>query len=109
MPEGTALSEKSRLGEKLVVRRRRRRRNNLSRGRRWKNRKRSAQTSYGRVLYNYYRTYHPSTGRYLESDPIGLDGGLNTYAYVGGNPLSYTDSTGGFNPVIADAFSGSLS
>jgi len=44
--------------------------------------------------YNYYRTYDPLTGRYINSDPIGLEGGLNTFVYVGGNPMSRTDSFG---------------
>ena len=47
-----------------------------------------------RFVYNYYRTYDPSTGRYLESDPIGLDGGLNTYSYVENDPLAWTDPLG---------------
>ena len=44
--------------------------------------------------YNYYRDYDPSLGRYGESDPIGLQGGLNTYAYVGAKPISRRDKFG---------------
>ena len=44
--------------------------------------------------YNYFRDYDSTTGRYIESDPIGLIGGLNTYGYVIQNPLSYFDSKG---------------
>lgn len=45
-------------------------------------------------MYNYFRDYDPQTGRYIESDPIGLAGGRNTYIYVKDNPLSRTDRRG---------------
>lgn len=53
--------------------------------------------------YNYFRDYEPRTGRYPQSDPLGLGGGVSTYAYVRGNPLFLFDrfglmaGTSGFN------------
>lgn len=44
--------------------------------------------------YNYFRSYNPATGRYSQSDPIGLIAGANTYAYVKSNPLNGTDPYG---------------
>jgi RHS repeat-associated protein len=55
--------------------------------------------------YNYFRDYDPSIGRYVESDPIGLKAGPNTYMYVGAAPLLQTDQFGLANgPGVAMAW-----
>ena len=46
------------------------------------------------LYQNWNRDYDPSTGRYLETDPIGLAGGTNLYAYTDGNPVNAVDPRG---------------
>jgi len=46
------------------------------------------------LYFNRARYFSPKLGRFISRDPIGLDGGINTYAYVGGNPINYIDPLG---------------
>ena len=53
--------------------------------------------------YNYFRDYDAGLGRYIQSDPIGLRGGINTYLYVKGSTLRYRDPRGLSGALVAEA------
>jgi RHS repeat-associated protein len=66
-----------------------------------------ASKANSRSHYNYYRDgYDPAVGRYIQSDPVGLAGGLNTYTYVAGNPVLRFDSNGltAITEYVADGY-----
>jgi len=46
------------------------------------------------LFYNWNRYYNPSTGRYISSDPIGLEGGINTFLYAAASPVMLIDPEG---------------
>lgn len=55
------------------------------------------------LIYNYKRDFDPQTGRFVESDPIGLKAGWNTYAYVADKPVGFADPSG-LSPCIMRGF-----
>ncbi|MEO5912603.1 MAG: RHS repeat-associated core domain-containing protein [Luteolibacter sp.] len=54
----------------------------------------SAVGGQGEILLTLFRVYDPQLGRWLSADPIGEEGGMNLYAYVGGDPLNAVDHLG---------------
>jgi RHS repeat-associated protein len=54
------------------------------------------------LYYNRHRDYDPTTGRYIQADPLGLDGDANPYLYANGNPMRYTDSRGLWADTVVD-------
>lgn len=65
-----------------------------------------------KLHYNYFRDYDPAIGRYIQSDPIGLGGGINNYGYAAQNALIYIDPDGRLfflAPAVMGAIAGALS
>jgi RHS repeat-associated protein len=92
LTERAPISENAHRGYQLLPASLPRTRTLLTTRRRWRNRVSVRRRASGRVHYNYFRDLDPATGRYVESDPIGLSAGVNTYAYapdpiLGADPL----------------------
>lgn len=66
------------------------------------------QTDSNGIYFNRARYYSPELQRWLNADPIGLAGGLNLYAYVGNDPIDYTDPLGLISLQLTLGISGTL-
>jgi RHS repeat-associated protein len=60
----------------------------------WGNQEPIREGSYDRFLYNFYRTYDPTTGRYLSADPTGQMDNSNVFIYARNDPLNLIDPSG---------------
>jgi len=60
------------------------------------------------LFYNWNRYYNPATGRYISSDPIGLEGGINTFLYAAASPVMYIDPIGLVVEAVYDKTTGIL-
>jgi RHS repeat-associated protein len=60
------------------------------------------QRDAGGQMYMRNRYYDPATGQFTQTDPIGIAGGLNTYGFAAGDPISYSDPYGLDPIVLAD-------
>ncbi|MCB0390811.1 MAG: RHS repeat-associated core domain-containing protein [Bdellovibrionales bacterium] len=56
--------------------------------------------------YNWRRYYSPDIGRYIQPDPIGLEGGSNPYIYAYSDPVNYIDPQGLYWGAISNGFNG---
>jgi len=101
------ISENAHRGYQLLLASLPRTRTALTTRRRWRNRVSVRRGASGRVLYNYFRDYDPAVSRYVEADPIGLDGGVNLYAYANSSPIDTEDPAGELG-VIGALFGGGL-
>lgn len=60
------------------------------------------------LYYNRARYYNPSWGRFISEDPIGLQGGINRYAYAGSDPINGRDPSGNNTVTLGAGIGGSL-
>jgi RHS repeat-associated protein len=57
---------------------------------------------------NWMRDYDPTTGRYLQADPLGLIAGMNVYGYANQSPMMYIDPRGENPVIVAGIVAGAL-